>query len=103
MGIQGRKHCYKYGGLEPDEDTIVVDGRMTGVKNYIIVFDPDVECGFSKGSKFSTIEVQFMLEECSFTVGTVVRCPYGKYREVKYGERRNKQYFVFAKPVGWDL
>ena len=92
-----------FGGLEPDEDTIVYDGRKVGgVKNYTIVMDPDKECGFPRGSKFSTIEVEFMLEECSFTIGTVVRCPYGKYRQVVSSTMNNHQRFVMAKPTGWD-
>ena len=96
----GRKHQYLF-GEEPDEDTIVHDKRMTGVKNYTIIMDPD-DMGFCRGAKFSTIEVTFMLESCAFTVGTVVRCPYGKYRQVVNSTRNNHQRFVMAKPTGWD-
>ena len=97
MGIQGRKHCYKYGGLEPEEQVVQTTQRGGYVKLFTIISDPLGRGGFRKGASLSTYEVRFMLKGCCFTPGTIICAPNHKHYRISYGKRNGHQYFMRLK------
>jgi len=66
-------------------------------KNYVVLDDPNKEFGYDKGARFSIIEVEYMLENECFTIGTVLKCPKGRNKMVICSS--GIQHLVMWKPV----